>query len=40
VGFRDYWTKPINLKAFLTSMRALFPIEAMPSPATAGPSQD
>ena len=26
VGFQDYWTKPINLKAFLRAMRALFPL--------------
>ena len=38
VGFRDYWTKPINLKAFLTSMRALFPLVGIASAATAGPS--
>jgi signal transduction histidine kinase/ActR/RegA family two-component response regulator len=26
VGFRAYWTKPINLKNFVTSMRELFPL--------------
>ncbi len=28
-GFSDYWTKPINLRVFLSSLEALFPV---PSP--------
>ncbi len=28
MGFQDYWTKPINLKAFQASMRELFPLSA------------
>jgi CheY-like chemotaxis protein len=28
MGFQDYWTKPINLKAFQASMRELFPLGA------------
>ena len=33
LGFTDYWTKPIDLKAFLANLRQLFPATQVPSPA-------
>jgi hypothetical protein len=33
LGFTDYWTKPIDLKAFLANMRLLFPATPVPLPA-------
>ena len=32
-GFTDYWTKPIDLKAFVANLRELFPAAKNTSPA-------
>ena len=39
MGFQDYWTKPINLTAFRTSMRALFPLAGV-ADTPGGPAED
>ncbi|MFZ2648939.1 MAG: PAS domain-containing protein [Burkholderiaceae bacterium] len=33
VGFTDYWTKPIDLKTFVTNLRELFPVAQHTTPA-------
>ena len=37
VGFQDYWTKPIDVKAFLGSLRELFPLQPDEQPHAGTP---